>query len=453
MMSRAGARSDVQGDAQKYGLGLQSGSVVRVLSGAGEADCPERKIVLGEHLFRGNRGRIFAVDGDEWSCVKVFNTPTRALGEKVREEARKLACGEVSPRAAAWPRGLVVSPSGEVVGYLMDRLRGEPLSRIASDMTAGLAERAAAAAGYARRLSELHGTVGTPPENTFVVGDAALSNAIVDRGRTSEARLVDVDAFQVAARRGGRRVLFPVKEIHDPSPETVGGNLGRKALSTRHDNYLCAVICFELLLGCDPLGSEEGDDDPDARERAVAERSYPYLASVGSGALPAPEEIVGGDVAELFVRAFTGPYDQIPTCREWARALESLAKAPVERCPKCGAERLRGASGDCPWCRRVTTDRTHVISTARTDRTRVAPTPAPDPVAASGASPSAGRTPPSGGPRWRQVLLVLLALLVLMGVTDLVLLVNREVAPLVFVAGLAVLVAAFLLHTFARGGD
>ncbi len=438
------AGSGVKSVAQAYALGLKTGSVVRVLPGAGEAGSPERTATLGEFVARGNRGRIFSVKGDAWTCVKVFNTPTPVLGEKVREEARKLTSGEVSSRAAAWPRGLVVDPDGEVVGYVMDRLRGVPLSSIASDLSVGLPVRAEAAAGYARCLSELHGTLGTPPENTFVIGDVALSNAMVDRGRTGEARLIDVDSFQVAARCSGRRVLYPVREIHDQSPESIGGRLGRKVLSTRHDNYLCAVVCFELLFGCDPLASEKDEEDPTARDRAAAERRYPYLSLVAAGSAPAPEMVVGEAVAGLFVRAFTGPYDQVPSCRDWADALEGLAKAPVERCPMCGSERLRDVADHCPWCEgRFALDRV-AAGTFGTDRTRLAPAP-------SGAVPAA--VPPTSGASlaaracwWR----VLLAVLLLLTVTSVVASVSTGLGPFVFVGGVLAIMTVCLVRAIVR---
>lgn len=349
--------------ARDYALNISEGSTVRTLGDARAA------VTLGGLRGRGSVGRVYEVRGDAWTCAKIFDNPTPALGDKVRELADKYARGELAPRTAAWPRALLASPSGEVVGYLMDRVEGRALSEVAFRRDLGLVERARVASAWARRLSECHGRMGDPPERAIVVGDVSLANAVLDE-RTGEPRLVDVDAFQVAAVRGASRVLYPIRELHSRSPEALVGEVGHMALTSRHDAFLCAEGCFELLMGCDPLmGDEDEGDSDDARERVVAERRYPYLEAAREGLAPSPARVVGAELDALFAWSFCGSLNDLPSCSRYASALAELASADVRRCPTCGEEYVDRGRG-CPYCE------TSEGLVRRASPTRLSPAPA-----------------------------------------------------------------------------
>lgn len=369
----AGRRDDYR-EAQEYSLGLAPEGTVRL-----EGGCQD-EVRLGRLLGRGAVGRLFAVEGSGWLCVKVFDRPGVARAEKVRELARKYRRGELRPRTAAWPRGVVVSPQGVAVGYLMDRVEGPTLASLAADPEVGLAERARVAEGFAKRIAECHGSGSDPEERMVVVGDVSLANCVLC-DKTGEPRLVDVDAFQVASCAGGVRRLYPVGEQHTSSPETVGRDLGGFALTSRNDSFLCAEGCFELLLGCDPLMDGTTEEDgcaEDARERAVRNRLYPYLASAGALGVADPGEVVGSELSGLFMRSFSGSYEEVPTASDYAEALARLEDAPVGLCPTCGGQWVAYASDTCPHCAAAERRRAWAPP-----RTVVAPAPVPSPAPAA----------------------------------------------------------------------
>lgn len=430
--------------ARAYALDLTEGSVVVSL------EEPHISVTLGRLLGSGSVGRVYELRDDPWTCAKIFNSPGHALGSKVTELAEKYARGELAPKTASWPRTLLADPSGEVVGYLMDRVEGPTLSELACRTDLGLAERGRIASAWARRLAECHGRRGDPPERSIVVGDVSLANAVYDE-TTGEPRLVDVDGFQVAAVHETSRLLFPVRELHSHSPESIAGEAGRMALSARHDAFLCAEGCFQLLMGCDPLMGDEEEGDRDAvRAQAVAERRYPYLEAANEGRAPSPMRVVGEELDALFAWSFCGKVTDIPSCSQYAAAIARLAESAIERCPECGEDHV-GLGLDCPYC---TLDEGVGVYEPPT---RLAPAPAsssganvPDVAAKDTSTKDTGKKTNDGSiSRTLLVSALLIGLLVI--ICSLVSQVNAGLAALVYVGGSA-LVSRAVIKAIG-GGD
>lgn len=363
------------------------------------------KLTVGEQLGYGGVGNVYAVKGDPRRCVKIFRTEladetTRRL---VEITARKCAIivsrverGEVDDEAAAWPIALVFEPGApfdeprKAVGYLMERIDGRSLVDLSSSDELSLWDRARLAFGFSQRVAGLHGFGTDPTDQQIVVGDVDLANAMYDF-RTGSVRLVDADSFQIQEGH----YIYSSCWLRGVSRETLAGGGVSAPLSSLHDNYLVAKGVFEMLMGLNPLSLGGGDDSEDTEELAVEHRSYPYLVNRGLYDYPAPEEIVGERLAELFRKSFCGVWEEIPSASEYRHALRELMDAEegeVSRCPMCGREWLSRPGTVCPFCGEAAGVAASRLSTPLVNR--VTPTPAV--VGASAPSPAAAAGVPAG---------------------------------------------------------
>lgn len=321
------------------------------------------KLTVGEQLGYGGAGNVYAVEGNPRRCVKIFRADlsdeaARKLVEITASKCAILASraerGEVDDEAAAWPIALVFEPGTPLdeprgaVGYLMERIDGRSLVDLSSSAELSLWDRARLAFGLSQRVAGLHGSGTDPADQQVVVGDVDLANAMYDF-RTGSVRLVDADSFQI--QEGC--YIYPSCWLRGVSPETLTGGGVSAPLSSLHDNYLVAKSVFEMLMGLNPLSLGGGEDSEDTEELAVERRGYPYLVNRGLYDYPAPAEVVGEGLAELFRKSFCGDWEEIPSSSEYRHALRELMDAKegeVSRCPACGREWLSFPGRVCPFC-------------------------------------------------------------------------------------------------------
>lgn len=239
----------------------------------------------------------------------------------------------VRPQALAYRRR-----GGDVVGFAMPRVAGEPLHRLAEPHW----RRAATVtqADVVEVLRDLRASVEAVHHAGAVIGDFNDANVLVDGAR---AWLIDVDSWQW----GGWRCPMFSERFVDPRLCAPGATSPMPVLPHDADSdwFAFAVMVFRSLLLTGPYGGVFQPADP-ARRVPQAARPLHRLSVFDRevvyprAALPwdrLPDDVVDYFQA-VFVRDRRGPFP--------AALLDGLR---FRRCA-CGAEHARAS---CPACRTV----------------------------------------------------------------------------------------------------
>ena len=295
-------------------------------------------IVVGDNaLGKGGRGSVFplehashplaGLDADQL-VFKRIEARHRTAGRKgkVGLMIGLHARGTIDRVNAAWPLANAYE-EGEWVGYVMRRANGCPLDEVKSNASIAFSDKVRAAERMCRLVHDMH-SLG------IVIGDVNLANFLHDE-ETDELTLIDLDSAQVANEAQG--TAYPTTESRAKSPEMLNGHLGETLLTSRSDDYLLAVEVFRLLFDVHPLDEYDANASPDeVRLGNTRNRRFGFDysdACCGTDAF-------GSHLARLFRASFEGPYDKLPSARDYAACLRELAEEnDFETCPICGAWR------------------------------------------------------------------------------------------------------------------
>jgi len=320
------------------------------------------EVELGTELARGGEGTVYALARYPGFVAKLYHEAPEP------DKAAKLAAMVAgrTPRLdahAAWPVELLARARGAAPnGIVLPRVSGfhdlhllyGPRSRLRTFPLAGWAHLVRAATNLARAFAVVH-------EHGHVLGDVNDRVALVSD--QALIKLIDCDGFQIRHGQGVFTCDVGVPSYQPPELQSVTAFRGLKR-SENHDAFGLAVLVFQLLfLARHPFsGTWSGGDLP--LERAIREHRFVYgarAAELGLSPPPAALELssVTPEVARLFERAFgvEGARGTRPRAREWATALEQLArtlrtcrKNPLHayregtRCPFCALERKSDAA-------------------------------------------------------------------------------------------------------------
>lgn len=276
----------------------------------------------------GKRGTVYslqqrcAVKGRDPIAVaaKVFAPRYRTAGRKGKVE--KLAeLGKSCPARGAWPICSLYD-DGQWVGYLMPWIDGRLYDQAIYDAGIGALDRLEMCAQTCETIKLLH-------RHGIVMGDLSTRNFLYqsvpfDGGHWLEVCAIDLDSAQV---RRDDRAVYAVTESKERSPE-MPDVLGKSLLTSRSDDYLAAVLVFKTLFMIDPRDEFSPDSLPvDIRAKNARNRVFAYKGR--SDAYPI--DAFGDDLAQLFNRSFEeGPYEDIPTCGDYEKALHAAKLALVQ---------------------------------------------------------------------------------------------------------------------------
>ncbi len=257
-------------------------------------------------------------------------------------------------KSIVWPQDLLLTAHGEVVGFLMPRIRkAHTLNNIYNPK-----RRRKVAAGFnwyylhtaalnlAWILNALH-------EKSYVVGDLKPENFLVTNQSLVSA--IDTDSFQFP--HGNDVFLCPVGSEGFTPPELIGKDLSKCQRSELHDRFGLAVLIHFLLFGSHPFsGVWRGKSAPPPVDQLIQEGHWPHTpkSPLSEGPLSIPLTTVSKPLQEAFRLAFdTGHKDpsQRPSAKMWGKLLEQ-SLTQLKLCDKNAGHFYAHHTETCPWCLR-----------------------------------------------------------------------------------------------------
>ncbi|GAB2618130.1 hypothetical protein Aab01nite_31770 [Paractinoplanes abujensis] len=315
-------------------------------------------IQLGALLGEGRQGFVFAVEGTDLFCAKIYlehsEELARRLNSLVQAPQRNWAGDGPDHLHLAWPQSTLQDEKGVVRGVLMPYIPGVVLADLLSGQRGDVLDEPgwrtsiAVAGRLARVISLAH-------ESGLVLGDLSPRNIMIDRrGRVT---LIDCDTVQFTDTVTGRRL--PAEHF---TPEYLPPEAFPKPavpLSTRHDRFGLGILICQVLMDGDhpyvgiPAGSAESNGVEDNIRHGRNRITAPGSLVPRPGTLPA--ELLPEDVRKLAFRCFAeGATDaaQRPTAAEWASAL-GRAGFELMGCRQDATHAYPAALAACPWCARA----------------------------------------------------------------------------------------------------
>lgn len=313
-----------------------------------------KPIIMGKELGKGGEGTVFELQNNSSIAAKIyFNPPDTEKASKILSMAT--CSNDRLLKLASWPLQSIHSRSGNVIGFLMQKLQGyhplyelyNPKLRLQQFPKADWRFLIHTAMNTAKAFSIIH-------EAGHVIGDVNHGNLLVSNDST--VKFIDTDSFQISINN--RHWLCEVGVGTHQPPEMQGLTSYRGIFrSANHDNFGLAVLLFQLIcLGRHPFSGRYSGKGDMPIEKAIKEFRFAYskdnyhtLMSPPPACLPM--DALSSLVRSLFDRAFSieGKEKGRPTPREWVTALEALLQI-IKPCTNNSSHYYLNSLRTCPWC-------------------------------------------------------------------------------------------------------
>lgn len=283
----------------------------------------------------GGRGRVYDIEGSSLIC-KVLSPHYRTKGREAKIKREIEIAQKDKGRDIAWPVESVYLQD-QWIGFTMPKIEGVGLDQV-SRSAVSFSSRVGIAYNCACIVARVQNRY------RIVLGDNALANFLYSYD-TKRVTLIDPDSFQVVDPQA--KLVYSTNESREKSPEMAGKILGDFILSPSSDDYLLAIMIFQLLFfGAHPLDDFRSDMPPaKVREENAAAHRFPYLDLEGS----LPVFAAGQKLEQLFFQSFR--LEKPPSAAEYAVALKVLLEGGFTECRECGHE-YPSELNCCPACGR-----------------------------------------------------------------------------------------------------
>jgi len=311
-----------------------------------------KPIVLGSELGKGGEGAVYHIDRRPDLVAKIYiKSPDQEKSYKIMNMIG--ASNDRLLKLAAWPIDSVHARSGELIGFVMQKLQGyrplfelySPKLRLQEFPKADWRFLIHAATNTARAFCAIH-------EAGHVIGDVNHGNLLVANDAT--VKFIDTDSFQISV--GGQHWLCEVGVATHQPPEMQGLSTYKGIIRTpNHDNFGLAVLIFQLLcLARHPFSGRFLSAGDMPLETAIAEYRFAYARDSRLTLMaPPPASLamnaLSSKIGGLFERAFTKSSLLRPTAKEWIPALEELATL-LKTCQTNQGHYYLKTLSSCPWC-------------------------------------------------------------------------------------------------------
>jgi hypothetical protein len=299
------------------------------------------RVALAPHALIGQGGEAEVYDVGDGRVLKWWKPPDHpdfagapdaqaAAAHRLAERPGKLARlpGNLPPEVVA-PCGLALAGrrSGDVVGYAMPKVGGEPLHSYGEPRWRR--DHPVDGADVVAALLALHDAIARLHAAGVVIGDCNDLNILVDGRRV---HLIDVDSYQFA---GFACPMFSERFV---DPRLCDGALAPvRPHDPDSDWFAFAAMAFRTLFGVSPWG---GVTRRCSGAQRVVQRITVYAGDVIYPRAARPLAIVPDELRDAFRAIFERD-------RRGAFPRELLERLRMRRCSTCGDEHARLR---CPGC-------------------------------------------------------------------------------------------------------
>lgn len=319
------------------------------------------EIDVEQLLGTGGEAKVYRAPGN--LAAKIYHQPDPQRAAKLKlmiENPPEIPVSNQDHVMIAWPLELLADPeTGEVVGYLMDRVEGmKGLIDFYNPKIRSLTAPGFHTAYLTRTARNLAVSVEAVHAMGYVIGDLNESNILAKE--TALITIVDMDSIQVRDPDSALIHRSVVGKIDYTAPEVQGQDFDSFDRTVEQDRFALAVLIFQLLMeGTHPFAgtpSEVGETKPLGQR--IAEGLFPYHSQLDLGYVPrrmSPAiESLHPELQKLIRQCFEdGQSDpqQRPDASAWVQALQ-VAEEDLRICGRNPQHHFSGHQARCPWCLR-----------------------------------------------------------------------------------------------------
>ncbi|MFM8332537.1 MAG: hypothetical protein ACKN9T_12680 [Candidatus Methylumidiphilus sp.] len=207
-----------------------------------------------DHIGTGGEGSAFRLK--DW-VIKLYADPDKMSRDGMADKIQLLKA--IRHDYIVAPHGLVLDSAAKPIGYYMDYVDGEPLSRVfTNDFRSRTGFADAAASTLVARMRE---TMQIAHQNQALMVDANELNWITVLGQEPEPRALDVDSWAIG--QWPATVIMPsIRDWH------------RNGFSRETDWFAWGIVTFQIYVGIHPYkGMLDGYKPSDLEARMMANAS------------------------------------------------------------------------------------------------------------------------------------------------------------------------------------
>lgn len=254
---------------------------------------------LETSIGSGGEGEIYLASSG--NVCKVYKPEKLTRGVQAKLEL--MVANQLDIKGVCWPRELVYSDSGVVVGYAMERAAGKSLaSTVFAPKPVFLSQFGAwtrvnlveLCISVVERIQALH-------DANVLVGDLNGSNILLASDR--DVYLVDTDSYQI------NDFPCPVGMVNYTAPEIQGRDFKTFLRTREHEHFALASLLFMMLVPGKPPYSQQGGADPASNIRK-RDFSYPLGKESNKKAPPGPWRFIWSHMPYKTKEAFYNCFKQ-----------------------------------------------------------------------------------------------------------------------------------------------
>ncbi|MDN4089595.1 helix-hairpin-helix domain-containing protein [Paenibacillus polymyxa] len=311
-------------------------------------------VYLENELGRGGEGSVYAVRANSNAVAKIYH---QAITSEKQDKIRMMVNMKSDSllKFTTWPTDILTDAKGQVIGFLMPKLKGKEIHKLYGPKTRLLEFQNATYSFLIHTAANLARAFATVHENGHVIGDINHGNFYVSDQAT--VMLLDCDSFQIGTsnRLFKCEVGIPMYQPPELQEITSFRDLTR---TQNHDNFGLALFIFLLLfMGRHPFAGRYLGPGEMPIEKAIKEYRFAYSSSAqGMLIQPPPGTIhmktIPDQLTGLFERAFSKESlrgDTRPKPKEWIEALDRLSDNLI-RCSHKEGHIFSSVNKGCPWC-------------------------------------------------------------------------------------------------------
>lgn len=318
-----------------------------------------RRIKLGRFVGKGGQGTVYQVDNEQSQAIKVYETPTTKLENKIKDIVSVRKWKRPPASQAAWPLEPVYETSGfwwwkksRFIGYTMPYVANAhpifrfyiPKERKEQNLNLNWGHMHLLAFNLATVFKRFH-------DHNFVIGDVNCKNILV----TSQLLpvIIDIDSIQFSPKYTTDVGI----EDYTP-PELAGTSLTNVVRNKQHDLFGLGHIIFQLLMnGCSPFaGVPKIDFECEHVDKRCKELGiFPFYDNPYVGppkGMPTTEVFhpqIASGFTSCFIKGRKNPAER-PTADIWMEKLIQ-AESVLTRCNRNSNHVYSPHLSSCPWCK------------------------------------------------------------------------------------------------------
>lgn len=315
------------------------------------------KVTLATKIAAGGEGEIWQTTQPD-IVAKLFHKPSDLKHEKLRAMIQRPPKDPLLSQkyvSIAWPQDVLLTTTGEFVGYIMPRVSGA--LTLTNVYNPKLRQKMAAGFNWyylhttARNIALIMAAIHN---RGYVVGDIKTENILVNE--KALVSFTDTDSYQVKTNRD----VYPCEvgsEGFTP-PELIDKNLTQATRTEAQDRFGLGVLIYMLIFGHHPFtGQWREDQEPLPKDQAIARCIWPYGPGgmVQLSPLSLSLDAVSGEIKEAFLKTFNAGHDapdQRVSAKEWVDIL-SKAIQQLQLCAVNNNHYYHGQHSKCLWCGRA----------------------------------------------------------------------------------------------------